>query len=282
MGPLERCAEIDHFQQGGDKPDAPQLFLLSTHTCGLGINLTMVGTIVFYNQDWVHTIQLALHISSCSARNATSSGCGASGTRTTWTQTLGQSKRKPKLQSTTSSHRPLVIHPKAPSLCSPSSVARTSHSPPTCPCTPLTPAPTTRQEISASSSSRHGQRRLYEPDPHLVSPTPTPRQAYSHLPTCSGHPLGLSFTFRLRSEVTYKDKVNYHSVAITGDVFVCGHLGCLVRVAYVDFECNESHGNPVMAYLQCHGSAKSAPIPVVAEYHLTSSTNPSLYRTLNQ
>ena len=137
----------------------------------------------------LHTIQLASRISSCSARNATSSGCGASGARTTWTQTLGRSKRKPKLRSTTSSRRPPALRPKAPSLRLPSSAARTSRSPPTRPCAPLTPAPTTRQETSASSSSRHGQRRLYEPDLH----TPTSRQAYSHLPTRSGLPLGFRF-----------------------------------------------------------------------------------------
>ncbi len=88
---------------------------------------------------------------------------------------------------------------------------------------------------------------------------------------------GTRLIFRLRSEVTYKDKVNYCSVAVAGDVFVRGHLGRLVKVAYVDFERDESQGNPVAAYLQRHGSAKSAPIPLASEYHLTSSANPSLY-----
>lgn len=88
---------------------------------------------------------------------------------------------------------------------------------------------------------------------------------------------GTRLIFRLRSEVTYKDKVNYRSVAVAGDVFVRGHLGRLVKVAYVDFERDESQGNPVAAYLQRHGSAKSAPIPLAGEYHLTSNTNPSLY-----
>jgi len=88
---------------------------------------------------------------------------------------------------------------------------------------------------------------------------------------------GMRLIFRLRSEVTYKDKVNYRSVAVAGDVFVRGHLGRLVKVAYVDFERDESQGNPVVAYLQRHGSAKSAPIPLPAEYHLTSSTNFSFY-----
>ncbi|KAF8271214.1 fatty acid synthase [Lactarius quietus] len=88
---------------------------------------------------------------------------------------------------------------------------------------------------------------------------------------------GTRLIFRLRSEVTYKDKVNYRSVAVAGDVFVRGHLGRLVKVAYVDFERDESQGNPVVSYLQRHGSAKSAPIPLASEYHLTSSSNPSLY-----
>jgi len=61
------------------------------------------------------------------------------------------------------------------------------------------------------------------------------------------------------------------------NVFVCGHLSCLVKVTYVDFECNERHSNPVVAYLWHHGSAGSASIPIAAKYHLTSSTNPSLY-----
>ena len=89
---------------------------------------------------------------------------------------------------------------------------------------------------------------------------------------------GTRLIFRLRSEVTYKDKVNYRSVAVAGDVLVRDHLGSLVKVAYVDFERDESQGNPFVAYLQRHGSAKSAPIPLATEYHLTSDSNPSLYR----
>jgi len=88
---------------------------------------------------------------------------------------------------------------------------------------------------------------------------------------------GTRLIFRLCSEVTYKDKVNYRSVAVAGDVFVRGHLSHLVKVAYVDFERDESQGNPIITYLQRHGSAKSTPIPLAVEYHFTSSTNPSLY-----
>jgi fatty acid synthase subunit alpha, fungi type len=89
---------------------------------------------------------------------------------------------------------------------------------------------------------------------------------------------GMRLIFCLHSEVTYKDKANYRSVTVAGDVLVCDYLGSLVKVAYVDFKRDESQGNPVVAYLQRHGSAKSAPMPLATEYHLTSDSNPSLYR----
>jgi ATP-dependent DNA helicase len=56
-GPLERRAEMERFQKGGNKPDAPRLFLLSTRAGGLGINLTAADTVVFYDQDWVRSFR---------------------------------------------------------------------------------------------------------------------------------------------------------------------------------------------------------------------------------
>ena len=79
--------------------------------------------------------------------------------------------------------------------------------------------------------------------------------------------------FHLRSEVIYKDKVNYRLVAVAGDVLVCDHLSSLVKVAYVDFKRSKSQGNPIVADLQSHGSARLAPIPLATEYHLTSDLN---------
>ena len=54
-GPLGRRAEMDRFHQGGDKPDAPRLFLLSTREGGLGINLIVATTVISNDQDWVRS-----------------------------------------------------------------------------------------------------------------------------------------------------------------------------------------------------------------------------------
>ena len=51
--PLDRRAEMERFNAGGDDPEAPNLFLLSTRSGGLGINLVAADTVIFYDQDWV-------------------------------------------------------------------------------------------------------------------------------------------------------------------------------------------------------------------------------------
>ncbi|KAI5120994.1 hypothetical protein M0805_000455 [Coniferiporia weirii] len=50
--PMERRDEMARFQGGGNEPDAPRLFILSTRAGGLGINLTAADTVIFYDQDW--------------------------------------------------------------------------------------------------------------------------------------------------------------------------------------------------------------------------------------
>lgn len=50
--PLERREQMNAFQKGGNRSDAPCLFLLSTRAGGLGINLTAADTVIFYDQDW--------------------------------------------------------------------------------------------------------------------------------------------------------------------------------------------------------------------------------------
>ncbi|KIK69911.1 hypothetical protein GYMLUDRAFT_34310 [Collybiopsis luxurians FD-317 M1] len=50
--PEERREQMLTFQNGGDAPSAPHLFLLSTRAGGLGINLVAADTVIFYDQDW--------------------------------------------------------------------------------------------------------------------------------------------------------------------------------------------------------------------------------------
>ena len=67
---------------------------------------------------------------------------------------------------------------------------------------------------------------------------------------------GTSLIFRLKSEITFKNKVSYHSITVSGDVYVRDKIKRLVKVGYVDFEQDDCHGNPVVAYVQRHGTAE--------------------------
>ncbi|KAI0046589.1 fatty acid synthase [Auriscalpium vulgare] len=83
---------------------------------------------------------------------------------------------------------------------------------------------------------------------------------------------GTNLIFRLKSEVTYKDKVHYRSVSVSGDVFVRNQLKELVKVGSVEFERDDCQGNPVVAYLQRNGSTQGLPIPLASGgYTLTTA-----------
>ncbi|KAA1467738.1 fatty acid synthase [Dentipellis sp. KUC8613] len=83
---------------------------------------------------------------------------------------------------------------------------------------------------------------------------------------------GTALIFRLKSEVTYKCKVNYRSVSVAGDVFVRDQLKRLVKVGSVEFERDDSQGNPVVAYLQRNGAPQGLPTPLANDgYTLTKS-----------
>ncbi|EIW57289.1 fatty acid synthase [Trametes versicolor FP-101664 SS1] len=77
-------------------------------------------------------------------------------------------------------------------------------------------------------------------------------------------PLQASTTliFRVRSEVTYRNKTCYKAVNVSGEVFVRDQIKRLVKVGTVDFLQDDSRGNPVVAYLQRHGKPQGLVSPL--------------------
>lgn len=85
---------------------------------------------------------------------------------------------------------------------------------------------------------------------------------------------GTGLIFRLHSEVNFKSKATFSSVAVSGDVFVRNQLKKLVKVASVDYEQDDSHGNPVLAYVQRHGAPQGLTTPLTNDgYSLTATTS---------
>ncbi|KAL0953237.1 hypothetical protein HGRIS_004490 [Hohenbuehelia grisea] len=82
---------------------------------------------------------------------------------------------------------------------------------------------------------------------------------------------GMSLIFRTQSQFSFKDKSTYKDVSISGEIFIRNQLKRLVKVGSVDFQQDDSHGNPVLAYLQRHGAPQGLPTPLANEgYTLTS------------
>ncbi|KAJ6512975.1 fatty acid synthase [Mycena sanguinolenta] len=84
---------------------------------------------------------------------------------------------------------------------------------------------------------------------------------------------GTSLIFRVKSKVSFKDKTSYRDVSVSGNIFVRNQLKALVLVGSVDFHQEESRGNPVVAYIQRHGTPQGFLTPLPNEgYTLTSGT----------
>jgi fatty acid synthase subunit alpha len=73
---------------------------------------------------------------------------------------------------------------------------------------------------------------------------------------------GTSLIFRIQSQVSFKDKTSYRDVSIAGDIFVRNQLKVFVKVGSVDFQQDDSQGNPVLAYLQRHGTLQGLLTPL--------------------
>ncbi|KDR66848.1 hypothetical protein GALMADRAFT_216738 [Galerina marginata CBS 339.88] len=67
---------------------------------------------------------------------------------------------------------------------------------------------------------------------------------------------GTTLIFRIQSQVAFKDRTAFRNMSVTGDIFVRNQLKVLVKVGSVDFQQDDSHGNPVLA---THGLWSSLP-----------------------
>ncbi|CCU77620.1 fatty acid synthase [Blumeria hordei DH14] len=72
--------------------------------------------------------------------------------------------------------------------------------------------------------------------------------------------LGQILTFRLQSFVRFKNKTMFSSVETTGQVLLELPTKEIIQVASVEYEASASYGNPVVDYLQRHGSSIEQPV----------------------
>ena len=87
--------------------------------------------------------------------------------------------------------------------------------------------------------------------------------------------------FRIQLQVSFKEKTSYCGVTVFGDVFVCHALKCLIRVSSVNFMQDDCQGNPVLAYLQCHGTPKGTLSPLANDGY-TLTTSPIVFNAPHQ
>ena len=72
--------------------------------------------------------------------------------------------------------------------------------------------------------------------------------------------LNQTLTFRLQSLVRFKSKTVFSSVETIGQVMLELPTKELIQVASVEYDAGMSHGNPVIDYLQRHGSSIEQPV----------------------
>ncbi|KAJ6624064.1 fatty acid synthase [Mycena sp. CBHHK59/15] len=89
---------------------------------------------------------------------------------------------------------------------------------------------------------------------------------------------GTSLIFRVKSQVSFKDKTSYRDVSVTGEIFVRNQLKALVLVGTIDFQQDDSRGNPVVAYIHRHGTPQGLSTPLLNEgYTLTNTAGATVF-----
>ncbi|KAF8473168.1 fatty acid synthase beta subunit dehydratase [Kalaharituber pfeilii] len=84
--------------------------------------------------------------------------------------------------------------------------------------------------------------------------------------------LNKTITFRLSSFIRFKNKTVFSSVETVGQVLLELPTKEIIQVASVEYSAGESHGNPVIEYLQRHGSSIEQPVNFENPIPLHSNT----------
>ncbi|KAF5337956.1 hypothetical protein D9757_014846 [Collybiopsis confluens] len=80
------------------------------------------------------------------------------------------------------------------------------------------------------------------------------------------------FAIQRMSSVSFRDRISFRELTVTGDIFVRDQLKNLKKVGSVEFQADDAHGNPVVAYLQRHGVVQGQTVPLANEgYKLTTT-----------
>lgn len=74
--------------------------------------------------------------------------------------------------------------------------------------------------------------------------------------------VGTTLTFKTKSELRYKDKATLSSVKVNGAAFVRSQTKQLVQVATIEYDADQSLGNPVIEYLKRQGTATGLSVPL--------------------
>lgn len=88
---------------------------------------------------------------------------------------------------------------------------------------------------------------------------------------------GTSLIFRIRSRVSFKDKSTYRKLDVDGDIFIRNQLKVLVKVGTVEFSEENCLGNPVLAYLQRHGTPQGLSTPLSNDGYTLSKTDSTTF-----
>ena len=88
---------------------------------------------------------------------------------------------------------------------------------------------------------------------------------------------GTKLLFRVESELVYHDKTTFASIDVNGHAYVRNQLKELVKVATIHYTAGRSFGNPVVAYIQRHGTADGKPVLFENGGYSLISSSPTTY-----